>query len=1146
MKSDVAVVITAHAEGRILVPTLRSVAAASARARESGLRVEVVIVLDRADAETVRVVDGHAETALAEYAAVRRIVVDNGDLGLSRNDGIAAADAPLVTVLDGDNLISREWLVAGARTIAENGAGSIAHPELIVSFGTRRTMWRLGASTDADFRPELLAVVNPWDACVMAPREVFEQVPYLRLPPGEGHGPEDWSWNVETLERGMRHVVVAQSVMFYRVRGGSLLAAHGDNLLPRLDYLGSGERAAEVVRRFGSEPEAPVPSARDTFRRVVPHPVRAIAADVLRGARSGLRRARRRDDLPVRAIDPWLDEAWREANQLEPEVPFPRPEALGRYDRWGHPWAPWDAERALAYWRMLDAIGSDVDFLFVAPWVRTGGGDRVLLQYIAAVRRLDPEANVVLLTTEPEPSTRLSDVPAGVRVVEMRHQLSRFVDREWMVGRLLPQLLVQAPPRTMHVFNSTVGFDVIERFGRVLSRRIAIFVSSFVLDRTPDGERTSVLFYRHPRFLEPIQAVLVDSDAFAATMEQELGYPREKFHVRRQIVAQMPHMRPRHTGPFDAEHPLRVLWAGRFDLQKRLDVLADVAEEAVRRGVPVRFDFYGEAVMGDPRIDEHLDRLAAAGAVRHGAYQDIAHLSLDQYGAFILTSEWEGVPNTLLEVMSAAMPAVAPLVGGVPEVLDESTGYPVESFDDPAAYVDALQSIVEDFPVALARAERARDLVHSTFSVTAFDEGLAALPAYLAGLDENIVPIDTVEAGMSAVRFVADADTTAFLRSDADRVYVFSGSGGYANFGDILQPKNALHLWATEAPDRPTVIFFHVGSARTPEHVDALRSAYRCRHIVFFARPDDDVPAWLSDATAQPVPGGDVHVVGGGFLNAEWGPGYLAVIDEIVERFDGRDVLFSGMQIDDFILPFLVDFAERRRVVSFGTRDERSFERARGALGELAVRSFDDLYEAIAAWAPPHAPRERRPGPFRLGLHINASGYVGGDEVVEYIGRLLAEVLDRHPDAELTLLQAYDDKRPEVMDTLASLRLFDDEFPFEKFETVDLARVALSWDPDGPAPQAIAELELDAAITCSYHTTMLLHTVGVPAYLIRLNAYYAQKADIFALPERFADFLADPAAYVKTFPGEIEWRGEWRERFRSWATGDVRAFEALR
>lgn len=1137
MKPEIAVVVTAHAEGRILVPTLRCVAAASSRARESGLRVEVVVVLDRADAETQRIVDIHLEQELGAHASVRRITVDNGDLGMSRNDGIAATDAPFVTVLDGDNLISQDWLVSGMRVLAEHGPDAVAHPELIVSFGGRRTLWRLEASNDPQFRPELLATVNPWDACAMASREVFEQVPYLRLRPGEGYGPEDWSWNLETLERGMRHIIVARSVMFYRVRSGSLLAAHRDNLLPPLAFLGSAERAREVVRRFGSEPGELVVTARDIFRRVVPHPVRRVARDVLRG----VRRMAAHPSAAGQPIEPWLDHAWRDANLLEPEVPFPRTEALAEYESWGHPWTPWDEERSLAYWRMLDAIGSDVDYLFVAPWLRTGGGDRVMLQYIAAVRRADPEGKVVLLTTEPEPSTRLADVPDGVKVVEMRDQLSRFVDREWMVNKLLPQLLVQTSPRTMHVFNSTVGFDVVERFGSVLSKRIAIFLSTFVLDRTPDGERTSVLFYRPPGFLDNVQAVLVDSEAFAATMARELGYPREKFHVRRQIVAEMPHTSPGRGGPFDEAHPLRVLWAGRFDLQKRLDVLAAVAEEAARRGLPVRFDFYGEAVMGDPGIDLHLERLAAAGAVRHDAYQEFAHLALEEYGAFILTSEWEGVPNTLLEVMSAAMPAVAPLVGGVAEVLDESTGYPVDRFDHADAYVDALEQMVGDFSEAAARGERARDRVRSAFSLAAFDEGLSALPRYLSGLGEEDRPA-TVEAEVAPIRFVADADTAAFLESDAARVYVFSGSGGYANFGDILQPKNMLHLWATEAPTRHAVIFFHIGSARTPEHVDFLRDAYRRRHIVFFARPEDAVPSWLVEVSGE-VRGGDVHVIGGGFLNAEWGLAYLHVIDQVIERFEGRDVLFSGMQVDDFILPALAEFAERRAVVSFGTRDERSFERIRGILGDRAKRSFDDLYEAIAAWAPKR-PRDRRPGPFRLGLHINASGYVGGQEVVANIARLLAEVQERHPDAELTLLQAYDDSRPEVLDTLASLRLFDDEFPFEKFATVDLARIALRWDPDARVPAAIEELELDAAITCSYHTTMLLHTIGVPAYLIRLNPYYAQKADIFGLPDSFGQFLADPRACLKTFPAEVAQRAEWREQFRAWMTGDARAFEA--
>lgn len=1144
MKPDVSVVITLHGEGRVFVPTLRSVSAAVRLAQSKGLTLEVVLVLDRADSETRRVVDVHVAQELSDSVAVKAMDVDNGDLGVSRNDGIAAAEGEFVAVVDGDNLISRQWLFRAAQVLRASDTSTVVHPEVIVSFGARHTVWPLQASTDVDFHPELLAVVNPWDACVMARKRLFTDVPYLRLPPSEGFGPEDWSWNLATLHRGTAHVVAPATAMFYRVRTDSLLSKHGRSLLPRLEFLGSAATAREIVSRFGDTPTK-TSAPREAFRRVVPYRVRLLLRDTARKARRIiLSRSVREVGAPTDddALTDWLRFEWLAANRLEPEVPFPRDQSIARYHHWGAPWSDWDHERALAYWRVLAAIGDDVDFIFIAPWVRTGGGDRVMLQYIDAVRRLSPGANIVLVTTEPDLSSRLQDVPADVRVVELRLFQSRHVGREWMVDALLPQILVQVAPRTIHVFNSTVGYDVVEKYGNALSRDIAIFVSTFVLDRTPDGERTSVLFYRHPRFLDAVESVIVDSEAFASLMVSEAGFDVDKFRVHRQVVAEFPAIQRSAIEAFDSTRPLRVFWAGRFDLQKRLDILAGVVEEIRRRRLPILIDFFGEPVMGDPELGTHLQRLQSAGARRHPAYGDIAQLNLSDYDVFLMTSEWEGVPNTLLETMSAGVPVVAPLVGGVPEVLDDARGYPITNFESADEYVDAFERILGDYAGAITRAGRARDFVRADFSVHAFDDRLLSLPHYLHGRSEQPAP----EPAGHTITFFADSETLDFISSAQRRVYVFSGSGGYANFGDILQPKNALNLWSLNAPGTKTVIFFHIGAARSPEHLEALRASYRTRHVVFFRSAEESAPAWLAEADpADAPPGAPIHVVGGGFLNAEWGLSYLEVIERIAQEFGCDEALFSGMQVDEFILPHLASFAGKRTVVSFGARDEASFHRAERVFGNRAIQSFDDLHEAIAAWAPPTRP-ERRPGPLRLGLHINASDYVGGESVVHHVRGLLEQVLAAHPHVELTLLQAYNDRRPEVVDTLASLRLFDDEFPFERFTTVDLARAALDWNPDAGAPRVTEALDLDIAITCSYHTTMLMHAMGVPAYLVRLNPYYVQKADIFDLPADFSDFLVAPRRYLREFPLQIAQRSQWRERFGRWARGDNQAWEDAR
>jgi len=335
-----------------------------------------------------------------------------------------------------------------------------------------------------------------------------------------------------------------------------------------------------------------------------------------------------------------------------------------------------------------------------------------------------------VVTTEPVASTRAEALRADARVVELKAVLDAGVHRDALVRWIVPQALAQLAPATIHAFNSTVAFDVVEQHGPTLATASSIFLSSFAVDRSDDGEALSVLFLRAPDFLDPVRAVLVDSAHYVGRMVGEYGYAREKFVVQRTAIPERAQRRAE-TGR------VAVFWAGRFDTPKRLDVLADVAERVRAGGVPVDIHVYGEAVMGDPGLDATLDRLRAAGVTRHPPFRTFEELPLQDYAAYVLTSEWEGVPLTLLDALSVGMPVIAPRVGGVGEIVDETTGDLVERFDDAAAYVRALEGLVADRGAALERARAGRRRVREEFSQAAFDEVLSRV-----GYDVRAAPAE--------------------------------------------------------------------------------------------------------------------------------------------------------------------------------------------------------------------------------------------------------------------------------------------------------------------------------------------------------------------------------------------------------------------
>jgi glycosyltransferase involved in cell wall biosynthesis len=149
------------------------------------------------------------------------------------------------------------------------------------------------------------------------------------------------------------------------------------------------------------------------------------------------------------------------------------------------------------------------------------------------------------------------------------------------------------------------------------------------------------------------------------------------------------------------EGVLRVLFVGRFDRQKGVDLLLDALRQI---GPEVYAILAGGTVLGDSEPFHLPPNARAIGWVTQGQLQSLFAAS----HVLVVPSRWEGFGLIAAEAMRTGLPVIATRVGGLPEiVVSGETGILIAP-ESPTALVAALKQIDRDDLKRMGNAARKR------------------------------------------------------------------------------------------------------------------------------------------------------------------------------------------------------------------------------------------------------------------------------------------------------------------------------------------------------------------------------------------------------------------------------------------------------
>jgi glycosyltransferase involved in cell wall biosynthesis len=356
------------------------------------------------------------------------------------------------------------------------------------------------------------------------------------------------------------------------------------------------------------------------------------------------------------------------------------------------------------------------------PWLKRGGAELEAIRFINLVAA-NRTHRVLLVVTD------LAECPWKSRLHEsvlLFDIATLFQNLKWKERlRLLLNLLVQLRPHVIHLIYSFVGSEVFVSHGRTLSFNTQLFSSMFNCEQDSAGQPAGFPVNQLPRYAPYVRGIVSDNRVFLAFLEETYGLDAGKLFLHYQPVEMLPLVA---TRPLQPEAPFRVLWAGRLAPQKRPDLLLQIAERC--RNEKIQFHVYGNACSSGDSL--RADFKNSANITYHGPFDGLHSLDAEQFDLFLLTSQFEGMPNILLEAASASLPIVSSNVGGVHEFIEDGVnGILVSPFDDVERYVAAIKQLMNDTELRKRFVTNGRAVLIRQHSQEEFVAGVARLPGYL-------------------------------------------------------------------------------------------------------------------------------------------------------------------------------------------------------------------------------------------------------------------------------------------------------------------------------------------------------------------------------------------------------------------------------
>jgi len=332
--------------------------------------------------------------------------------------------------------------------------------------------------------------------------------------------------------------------------------------------------------------------------------------------------------------------------------------------------------------------------LFVTSNLGGGGGERVLVNVINHLDRTRFQPHLALYQKE---GVFLRQLAADVPVYEIQPTECGFLRRNWVRMRAIKRLCTQLRPALVmsmlwQVNIVTILTDTLFGLGCpvVVNEQTALKMAL-----RSKWQRHIFWPLAHRVYKQAAKAIAASS-GIASEAQEMLSLSPDKFQVIHNPV-DLDTIRDQSSlssVSLSTTHP-RLVAVGRLDRPKNYPLLLRAVDRAVRER-PVSLYILGEG-SERPRLEKLIRDLGLHSVVRLLGFQRNPYATMRQADVFVLSSDYEGFGNVIVEAMALGVPVIATdCPYGPREILAGGKYGVLVPPGDEQALADAILSLLRD------------------------------------------------------------------------------------------------------------------------------------------------------------------------------------------------------------------------------------------------------------------------------------------------------------------------------------------------------------------------------------------------------------------------------------------------------------------